>query len=399
MPLFLGAKGEDVLTRRGTANFLARMREELYRRMALLSPGEELALLQGVEGALRREIDWEERVTAEFGRELDELDAADDAPRLAGALGRLRAMAAEHFRRRGSVPAFHLLCTAAVDRAAAAALRLALRWMEEIGPGAPSSPWCWMALGEVGRGEATGFSSCDCLLVHGAEGAEEAATFAGLAGRAAAILNELGLASRTGIVPSLPSWRGSMNEWRGRITTRAVEGDGDLEGLVRLADMRLVAGDPALAAGMVNLVRAMLSHHRELLRETARRTAMMQSGFDFFGRLRLERGGEHRGKFNLGLYGIEPLVANVRVLTVRFDVPETGTMERIRGLLAGARIDVDLAERLLHAWHAFGRYAVEEGGFVAPGELAETELDELKWGLEAVGSLQKIVHSSVAGEG
>lgn len=407
MPLFLGAKSEDVLSRRGTADFLARLREQLFGRMANLPPGEELALLHGMEGALREEIAYEERVTADFSRELDELDAAQDAEHIAEGLVRLRAMAAEHFRRRGSVQAFHLLCSAAVDRATAAALRIALRWMDENGPGVPPSPWCWMALGQLGRWEATTVSSCDFLLVHGAEASDETAAFAGFAGRATTLLQLLGLASRSGIVPAAPSWRGSMADWRKRITTRVAEVNGDLEGLVRLADMRFVAGNATLAAEMVNLVRSMLAQHPELLWETARRTAMMTSGFDFFGRLRLEKGGEHRGAFNLGFYGIEPLVANVRLLTVRFDVPETGTMERVRALLQGERIDVGLAERLLQAWHTFGRYAVERGlvrgwiggTFITPGELPEAELDELKRGVEAVGSLQKIVYSSVAVRG
>ncbi|WP_298438530.1 putative nucleotidyltransferase substrate binding domain-containing protein [Geobacter sp.] len=408
MPIFLGAKGEDVLSRRGTADFLVRLRQELYGRLAHLAPGEDLALMAEVEEALREEIAYEERFSGEFVRELVQLDEAGDAARLAALLQRLRAMAADYFRRRGSVSAYHFVCTAAVDRAVAAAVRLARRWMEEIGPGVPSSPWCLMAIGEVGRGEATPFSSCDFLQIHGSEFPEEAASFAGLAGRVSALCGEIGLASRTGIAPSLPAWRGSMAEWRSRIAARLAEGDADPDGLIRLADLRLVAGDASLAAGMVNLVRAMLGFHREPVREAARRTAMMPSGFDFFGRLRTERGEAHRGEFNLGLYGIDPLVAIVRVLTVWFDIPETGTVERVRGLLQRGRIDVDLAERLLFAWHTLGRLALNEeigrgggagGLFISPGTLAEHGLEELKRGLEAVGSLQKIVYSIVSGEG
>lgn len=408
MPLFLGATGEDILTRRGTADFLARLREELYGRMAHLPPGEELAFLRGVDGALGAEIAFEERFGTDFAALLEELDEADTTGRLAASVATAREMVADHFRRRGSIPAFHLLATAAADRGTAAALRLALRWLEENGPGVPASPWCWLALGEAGRCEATLAVPGEFLLVHGAEGADEAALFAGFAGKAVEILAGAGLASQKGAVPSLPAWRGSMAEWRTRITSRAAEGNGDLEGLVRLADLRFVAGDATLAAGMVNLVRAMLAYYQDSLREMARRTAMMPSGFDFFGRLRVERGGEHRGEFDLGLYGVGPLVAAIRVLTVKYDVPETGTVGRIRGLLAGGRIDVELAERLLHAWHVIGRYAVgglvareevKRGAFVAPGTLAERELDELRRGLEAVGSLQKLVYSSFSDEG
>lgn len=173
-----------------------------------------------------------------------------------------------------------------------------------------------------------------------------------------------------------------------------------MEWLVRLADLRLVAGDPSLAAEMVNLVRSALSVQIDPLREIARRTAMMQSGFDFFGRLRLER-----GMFNLALYGIGPLVANVRIMTVRFDIQETATTERIRGLLYQGRIDVELAERLLRAWNCFYRHGIrreiagENGILVDTEEFGEDAERELHASLEAVGSLQKIVYSSISGQG
>ncbi|AJE04293.1 putative nucleotidyltransferase substrate binding domain-containing protein [Geobacter pickeringii] len=399
MPIFLGARGEDVLSRQGTADFLARLRRDLHGRMAHLPPGEELALLEGVAGTLRDEIAFEERFYAEVGREVAAIDEAGDAEGLAVPLQRLRDMVADYFRRRGSVAACHLVCTAVTDRAAAAAFRLARPL--------PSVPWCLMGVGAAGRGEGTLFSLGDFLLVHGAEGDEGEAVTA-FAGQGAEILCDLGLADRSGVLPSLPAWRGSMAEWRTRIATRLAEGDGDLEGLIRLADLRLVAGDASLAAGMVNLVRAMLGYHQDAVREAARRTAMMPSGFDFFGRFRVERGGAHRGEFNLGLYGVEPLVAIVRVLTVRFDIPESGTVERIRGLLQGGRIDVELAEQLLFAWHALGKFALAEeiarggrasGMFISPSTLAVDEQEELKRGLEAVGTLQKMVYSSMAGQG
>ncbi|WP_306533639.1 putative nucleotidyltransferase substrate binding domain-containing protein [Geobacter sp.] len=398
MALLLGARGEDLLTRRGTAEFVEQVRQGLYGRMAHLSAGEEEQLLLRVRDALEEDLAAEQQGREEFSRALDEADQAEDVQALVLVQDRLHVMAADHFRRRGSVTAYHLLRTAALDRVTAAALRIAANQMAVGGVGLPAGRWCWMAVGSAGRGEATRFDACDFLLVH--EESEAGSSFVGFSGRAAALLERLGIGSRTGITPASTSWRGSLAEWRQRIAARVAGGGGDLEGLVRLADLRLVAGDPSLAADMVNLVRAMLSFHTDPLREIARRTAMMPSGFDFFGRLRVER-----GMFNLALYGIGPLVANVRLMTVRHDIPETGTTERIRGLLYQGRIDVDLAERLLRAWHCFCRHAVEreiagEGGvFIDPDGLGSDEMYELHSGLEAVGSLQKIVYSSVTGQG
>lgn len=398
MALLLGARGEDLLTRRGTAEFIEQVRQGLYARMAHLSAGDEELLLLGVREALEEELAAEQRCRDDFSRALDEAGQAEDVQESLLVQDRLRAMAADHFRRRGSVTAYHLLRTAALDRVTAAALRMIVNQMAEGGVELQGGRWCWMALGAAGRGEVSRFDACDFLLVH--EGIETGSSFVGFSGRAAALLERLGIGSRAGITPASSSWRGSLAEWRQRVAARVIEGGGDLEWLVRLADLRLVAGDPSLAADMVNLVRAVLSFQIDPLRELARRTAMMQSGFDFFGRLRVER-----GMFNLAHYGIGPLVANVRIMTVRFDIQETGTTERIRGLLYQGRIDVELAERLLRAWHCFCRHAVQGDITGRNGILIDTEgfgddaEHELHTSLEAVGSLQKIVYSSISGQG
>ncbi|GLI37529.1 nucleotidyltransferase [Geobacter hydrogenophilus] len=398
MALLLGAKGEDLLTRRGTAEFVEQVRQGLYARMAHLSAGDEELLLLGVRSTLEEELAAEQRCREDFSRALDETDQAEDVQELILVQDRLRAMAVDHFRRRGSVTAFHLMRTVALDRITGAALRITVSQMAVGGVGLPAGRWCWMALGSAGRGEVGRFDACDFLLVH--EGNEAGSSFVGFSGRGAGLLERLGIRSRAGITPASSSWRGSLAEWRQRIAVRALEGGGDLDWLIRLADLRLVAGDPSLAAEMVNVVRSALTAQIDPLREIARRTAMMQSGFDFFGRLRVER-----GMFNLSLYGIGPIVANVRIMTVRFDIQETATTERIRGLLYGGRIDVELAERLLRAWHCFCRHAIqreiagENGILVDVEEFGEDAEHELHASLEAVGSLQKIVYSSISGQG
>ena len=407
MPLMLGATGEDILARRGTTEFIGHLKEALYEALAHLPPGDDLALLEELQGTLDEEIAFEDRFIASFATGLDRIDETAEMAVLTAEQRRLREMVAEYFRRRESVPAVQMLCTTVADRLTVAALRLAVGWMEEGGFGPPPACWCWLVAGRAGRMEMTPFSGCDAILVHEAEG-EAAAWFVGFANRAAACLEQLGLAGSLGITPSAPLWRGTMEEWRKRIAARIAEGGSDLEWLMRLADLRYVTGDPTLAAGMVNLVRAMLSAQQAVLRDTGRRVGMLASGFDFFGRLRLERGGEHRGRLNVGLYGIMPLVANIRVLTVRHDIPETGTIARIRGLQRERHLDVALAERLLRACHTFGRLAVtaemaqgsraDGGPYVIPDELSDSELQGLKMGLEAVAAIQRIVYVAFTGE-
>lgn len=404
MPLFLAVKNDDVLSRRGTVDFLEGMRRDLFARLRSLPPGDECRLLTGVTEFLDTEISFEKAFDQAFPRLLAETETVTDVNGLAELQRHLAEKAADYFHQRGSVPAFDILCTTLTDHLTRGALRLAFRWMEEHGPAAPAVGWAWLALGALGRGEAGLSGTADFAVIHDGETPEETSFFVGLAGRTAGILERLGLASPGGVTPVGAAWRGSMTDWRKRITSRVTEGDGDLGWLIGLADLRCVAGDSALADGMDNLVRSMLAFHKDQFRETARRISMMPSGFDFFGRFRTERIGESRGMFNLGYYGISPLVANVRVLAVHAEITETGTIERIRALLRQGHMDVELAERLLRACHSFGRRrggmsGAASGIYVDTGELTEQEEDELKAGIEAVGNLQRLVYTAIAGQG
>lgn len=404
MPLFLAVKNDDVLSRRGTADFLEGMRRDLFARLKNLPPGDECRLLKGVTETLDMELAFEDAFNLAFPRLLAETETATDVNSLIELQRQLAEKAAEYFRQRGSVPAFDILCTTMTDYLTRGALQLACRWMEEHGPATPAVGWAWLALGALGRGEAGLSGAADFAVIHDGDASEETSFFVGLAGRAAGILERLGLASPGGVTPVGAAWRGSMTDWRKRITSRVTEGDGDLGWLIGLTDLRCVAGDSALAEGMNNLVRSMLAFHRDQFRETARHISMMPSGFDFFGRFRTERIGESRGMFNLGYYGISPLVANVRVLAVHAEIPETGTIERIRALLRKGHMDVELAERLLRACHCFGRKRAAMGGetsgiYVDTAVLTEQEEDELKAGIEAVGTLQRLVYTTITGQG
>lgn len=409
MTVFLGKKGEDVLARRNTAEFIGRLKHDLFGKMSDLPSGEELTLLRGIEASLDGEMEFEAQFAADFMNALEDVNGMEDADALSLAQERLGGMIAGYFHRRGSVPAHHVLCTVVKDRVTGAALRIAERWMAQNGFGSPPVPWCWLAVGDSGRMEASLYTDCDTLLIHAAEDEKQASYFVGFSGRAATILDRLGMTSHRGIAPSASPWRGSIADWRRRLSGEAAEREEALTGLMLLADLRLVSGNPALAAEMVNLVRAMLEYHREPLREAARRAAMMPVGFDFFGRLKVEKGEGHQRLFNIGLYGIEPMVAAIRILTVRFDVPESSTADRIRGLLHRGHIDVDLAERLLYAYHNFHRHCIvreleQDGrrdgrGYVDIEKLTEDEELEIKGSLEAVSSLQKIIYSSFSVQG
>lgn len=135
----------------------------------------------------------------------------------------------------------------------------------------------------------------------------------------------------------------------------------------------------------------------------------MQTGLDFFSRLRLEKRGRHKGEFDLEQHALLPLIANVRMLAVYRGLRETATIERIKGLQSSGCLNVDLTETLLRAYHDFSRLKINRqlaagGGredlcFIDPRNLTPEEESCFRNGLEAVTAIEKIVYLSFTEHG
>ena len=101
-----------------------------------------------------------------------------------------------------------------------------------------------------------------------------------------------------------------------------------------------------------------------------------------------------------------PLAAAVAALSLMHGVDLVGTAERLRGLVRSNKLDVDLAERALHAWHCFSehRLALEQTAILGqdcrdilhliPTTLKTAELERLRLALETVADLQRFLQVS-----
>ena len=412
MAIFPGTKGEDVSAWRGAVELVAGIRDELVGRLTYLLPGADVALIGALRGRVESELAKDERFREEFEEVLSALATTAGEDQLASAYRRGRRAVADHFRHRGSVLVLHRCCTAMQDVLVGRVLRFTEEWMARSGYGDPPAPYCWFASGNAGRSEASTSGEHDGLIVYGETDAAGSGYFTTFSLRVAALLEHVGIRSARGITPVFPAWRGSINEWRGRLAEEvAGERRGEeLPELARFADLRQVSGTKELGDEMTNLARSLLSFQKGGFRLLARGAADMTTGLDFFGRLRVAKHGAHRGEFNHEQFAFAPLVANVRVLAMDAGVAATATVDRIKGLLEGGRLDVDLAQRLLRSYHDFmarrltieiarGAGAGYSEYYLKPEELSSAEEEELKSGLEAVMSLQRIVYQSLAVHG
>jgi signal-transduction protein with cAMP-binding, CBS, and nucleotidyltransferase domain len=131
----------------------------------------------------------------------------------------------------------------------------------------------------------------------------------------------------------------------------------------------------------------------------------MPVGFNFFGNLKLEKTGSHRGEFNLQQLAISPLVATIRMLAIRSGISASSTPERIKSLVDTGELGVDQATKLLQGYHNFlrlkifaeisGKLADKDGFFINHEDMVEDEEEKLIQGLDALFNLQRILFQSV----
>lgn len=407
MAIFPGVKGGDILAWRGVAELVSALQGAIGQRMTSLLPGEEMELLGRVQGRFDEELAAEERFAAEFARLARELQLAeyeDELPRLHDRFTRL---AADYFRERGSVLALNSLCSGFRDELVRKVLQFAEQNTDPDHAGADAGPYCWLVGGAAGREEQSLRVDADYFLVYRDAGAGAARHFEKFSYRVMAALERCGLmkeGQRTGPVKKL--WRGSGEEWQSW-QEKELRREGELRTsiLCRLADLRPLHGDGVLCTELAELTgeRLRLGASAPSFRQLAKGVVGMPVALGMFGGFRVERSGVHRGCFDLEQAALVPLVMNVRVLTIASGLRVTGTVARIKGLLEEGRLDVALAERLLMAFHEFGRHLARlemaadrrNGGmYLNPDDLAETDRQKVKDGMEAVVNLQKIIFQS-----
>ncbi|SNB48001.1 putative nucleotidyltransferase substrate binding domain-containing protein [Geobacter sp. DSM 9736] len=403
MALFLGGSGEDILSWRAVADLVKDLDEVLARERAGMLGGEEVPLLVELRRRLADELSFEKEFASDLSKALAAVDEAED---LLSQLEGFALFARSHFERRRSVVAFHEICSALQRRIICRVLRQAEEWVAQHGFGSPPGRYCWFAVGSAGRGEGTLYSGCDSLLVYDGNQGERNSFFSVFARKAEDLLGQLGLQSR--MTPSDFSWQGSMGEWRTRVSEgMAGGGRGDeLAVFLELADLHPLCGDAGLAEEMLTLVRGMLSFHLGSLRHVARILSEMPTGLDFFGRLRVEKSGDHRGLFNVEQYAVVPLVSNVRVLAIRCGVTATSTVDRIKGIMENGPVSVELAERLLFGFHELNAHLISlenlHGAhtvFLDPEQLSESEERALRGSLDALVNLQRVVYQTFTEHG
>jgi signal-transduction protein with cAMP-binding, CBS, and nucleotidyltransferase domain len=400
MALILGSRDGDFVGSKAMQELVADLDRMIADQAAYMMPEQHRSLINGISQSLLEEQEWEQKFTAQLNDALSTIEKATDIASLQQLYRSALDSATTYFTRRQSVLSMHQFCSKSRD----IIIRWAIRSELAISGESPA-PFAICALGNYGRQETTFSSRCDLLLVYGNSDVSAEQWFSAFAGKVSAILDQLELSTDFMRLDD-PEWCGDIGVWRGRIASQAGTPDPSSE-TVSLCDLRPVFGNHELAQELRSAAIRSLNSDQLNLMAALRSASIMPVGFNFFGRLRMERSGSHRGEFNLVQFALNPMVVTIRMMAIQKSISETATSDRISKLLAAGELGVDLAAKLLKAYHDFHRIKLsaevahkgneQDGFYLEREEISHDDEVCLKQGLDALFNLQRIVYQNVEG--
>jgi signal-transduction protein with cAMP-binding, CBS, and nucleotidyltransferase domain len=278
---------------------------------------------------------------------------------------------------------------------------LALADMRAENRGAAPAAWCLLVLGSGGRGESLLAADQDNALIHnGAE--DDHPWFQEFGERVAHVLNQAGIpfcrggvmASKRNMRHNLAGWRGSLDDWFERPEPQAIL-NADI-----FYDFAAVGGDFALATEL-RAYAARARHAHLFLNLMAQEIGDKGGALGWFGRFKT-----HKGRVDLKLGGLFPIVAGARVLALRLGNTDLSSRARWRAAeVAGIIVAEDLA-RLLDAHEMILGLILDQqladlaqglsaGSLVEVRRLLELEQDRLKEALHVVEQIDAIVQNAL----
>jgi CBS domain-containing protein len=279
--------------------------------------------------------------------------------------------------------------------------QLAAAAMEADGKGHAPAEWCLLVLGSGGRGESLLAADQDNALIHGFSD-DDHSWFEEFGARVAQILDAAGvpycrggvMAMNRNLRHNLAGWQGSLNAWFEDPEPQAIL-NADI-----FYDFAPVEGRFALAT---ELRRAAMQAQdaRLFLNLMANEIGEKSGALGWFGRFRTRK-----GRVDLKIGGLFPIVAGARVLALRLGSSVLSSRDRWRAAFsAGIIVEEDLA-RLLDAHELILGLILDQQledlangspptSHVEVKRLLDLEQDRLKEALHVVGQIDLIVKNAL----
>lgn len=399
------AKGDDLAVWRGVDEFVFSYQEEAIRLASVKHPDCITGLLELLDGQLLTVQEKNEQYLAERDSLFNRISPDSSPAELTAVLAEFYRISYQHYRLFGSPQGFfesanrfmQLFATALCDnicRQSAVAL----------------PPITLLILGPAGRLECTRFCRIQLALVHGQPENQEAEKgIERFSTELVAWFRSCGIPLDESVTPVHPSWRGTLEQWQDRIEqSMKHRKQTELIELLRLVDQTVVF-DQSSSADQFRKICIKALGNPVAISNLVDRCAALSNGLGMMGGLKIEKTGPHRGRFPLLDHALVPLSAAVSAFAIMAGSTAPDTPSRLKDLVKLRRLDVDLAERGLQAWHLFSRQRIDLELDAFPGQdcrdilnldpekLGTVQLDELRDCLQTVEDLQRVLQ--VAGNG
>ncbi len=388
--------------------FITGLMNQVKAFIPLLDSGELNGFLTELRGTFEASIAWMGELGAMQSALMADIRRTSSSVELGRIHDELNKIELERFLKVQSVPALHKNCTHYRNILAALVMELSAVEMAANGRGKPPLPYALISMGSDGREEQTLITDQDYLIVYADGGGDEADHwFREFSILLVERLVEAGFQKCTGnIMPTNPTWRGSMSQWRRKLLAIVRYENEDyaknLMDLIVLSDARYVAGDIKLASELVELIRGLEQNYFHALWGMARAATEMRLALGFLKRVWTEGSGNHKGEFNLKLLGWAPLVMNIRILAINQGAPATSTLERIKFLKGEGSLSAGMAAGLCEAYHVLTRYRIlqqikvlkgiqNDSHYINPYQLPNEERESIRQALLKIEELQKVI--------
>jgi CBS domain-containing protein len=263
----------------------------------------------------------------------------------------------------------------------------------------------YLVLGSEGRGEQTLRTDQDSAMIYADDfPPEKRGELGRFATRLSDALDEVGVPRCPGnTMASNPQWRHSLSEWKALLDQWIYVPKGEhMVNFGMFQDFRALYGDQGLERQLHDHLLATVKRHSLFFPYAARNIVRFPPPLGMFGRIRVERRGEHRGKVELKKAGIFAITEGVSLLALEAGIVGGSTWDKIERLREQGVLpakDLELIDesftylvqlrlqRQLRALAAGNKPA----NTVDPLVMTDDERDRLREALKGVGTFLRMI--------
>jgi CBS domain-containing protein len=206
-----------------------------------------------------------------------------------------------------------------------------------------------------------------------------------------------------GIMAKNPAWRRSFSGWADILdqwlSTPSPE---NILNCSMFCDLRLISGDPSLESDLKSLVTDRLRGAASYLAPMGANILRFPPPLGFFGGIKTERRGDHRGMLDLKKGGIFAITEGVKILALEAGCLSGGTLQRLEALAGAKVLTAEEAQNLAESFTFLVKLrlrvqadAVHQGrtpdNYLSLDRLNRMEQGELRLAFEEVRSFQELL--------